>query len=410
MFRNIVRILFFILLAHPMLARKIKEGIYRGVLILDEAAGIELPFNFDVAYKGKKPRIIIKNAEERITVDEIAVKGDSVIFKMPVFDTEFRTVMTNEGLEGVWINNYRTVKNIVRFRAAHGQSNRFPFTPGKANPYFEGRWEVTFSPGGSRSSKAVGIFHHIEQTDYLTGTFLTETGDYRYLEGMKSGSRLYLSCFDGSHAFLFVAEAEGENKLKGTFYSGAHWQEEWIAVKNEGFRLKDPEEITWLKNPGEPLSFSFPNIEGKTVSLSDKKYANKPVIVQLMGSWCPNCMDESRYLSEVYRTFGNEGLEIVALAFEKTPDQEKARKQVMRLKERLGIEYDILITGYTGKEKASEVMSGLNAVSAFPTTIFLNKEHRVARIHTGFSGPATGKEFDIFKERTETLIKNLIKG
>jgi thiol-disulfide isomerase/thioredoxin len=389
-------------------SKKLKEGTYRAVLILNEKDNIELPFNFDVKYKGKKPSIIIKNADERITVDEITIKGDSVNFKMPVFDTEFRTIFVGDNLEGVWINHYKTTGNIIKFKAIFDDTNRFGFMPGKANPYFEGRWETTFSPGTKDSSKAIGVFHHIEQTDYLTGTFLTETGDYRYLEGMKHGRKLYLSCFDGGHAFLFIAEYK-DQIMTGVFYSGATWTEPWIAKLNPDFKLKDAEEITFLKNKDEKINFSFPGLDKKAVSLNDKKFANKPVIIQVMGSWCPNCMDESAYLAQVYKQYKNEGLEIIALAFEKTSDPEKAKNNLLRLKKKFGMEYDILITQQTGKEKASEVLSALNKITAFPTTLFLNKQHQVVKIHTGFSGPATGAEYEVFKQRTDNLIKQLIK-
>jgi hypothetical protein len=68
-----------------------------------------------------------------------------------------------------------------------------------------------------------------------------------------------------------------------------------------------------------------------------------------------------------------------------------------------------LLTLQTGKEKASETLSFLNKITAFPTTIFLNREHKVVKIHTGFSGPATGNDYLSFKESTESLIKNLSK-
>jgi thiamine pyrophosphokinase len=119
-------------------------------------------------------------------------------------------------------------------------------------------------------------------------------------------------------------------------------------------------------------------------------------------------MDESAYLSQLYKQYSGKGLEIIALAFEKTTDFEKAQKQVMRLKTKLAIDYDILITGQTGKDKASETLSALNKISAFPTTIYLNKQHQVVKIYTGFSGPATGNGYTIFKQQTEALITKLL--
>ncbi len=389
-------------------AAKLKAGTYRAVLLLNVENDIELPFIFDIKYNGKKPVIVIKNADERITIDEITIKGDSVNFKMPVFDTEFKTVLRNDSLIGVWINHYRKEKNVISFKAVYNQINRFNFVPGKANPYFEGNWEVIFSPNTNDSSKAIGVFHHVEQTDYVTGTFLTETGDYRYLEGMKNGNKLYLSCFDGSHAFLFIAE-HSDSKLKGTFYSGANWQEGWIAKLNPDFKLRNADEITFLKNKEDKLNFSFLNLNKKIISINDKKYENKPLIIQVMGSWCPNCMDESAYLSQVYKQYNKQGLEIIALAFEKTTDVDKAIKQVTRLKNKFKIDYEILITGQTGKDKASETLSALNKISAFPTALFLNKQHQVVKITTGFSGPATGVKYEELKAELEAQIIVLLK-
>ena len=248
----------------------------------------------------------------------------------------------------------------------------------------------------------------MEQTDFLTGTFLTETGDYRYLEGMKHGNKLYLSCFDGSHAFLFIAK-HTESQFKGKFYSGSHWEENWVATQNQNFKLRNADEITFLKNKDDKLNFSFPNLNKKIISINDKKYENKPLIIQIMGSWCPNCMDESAYLSQIYKQYSKQGIEIIALAFEKTTDFDKSVKQVTRLKDKYKIDYEILITGQMGKDKASETFSALNKISAFPTTLFLNKQHQVVKINTGFSGPATGIKYEELKAEMESQIKLLLK-
>jgi thiol-disulfide isomerase/thioredoxin len=406
-------IVFFLCSLHSFSA-KLKEGTYRATLLLDEKNSVLLPFNFDVVYKNKKPNIIIRNADEKIIVNEIKIKGDSVIIKMPVFDTEFRCKFNGDSLQGKWINHYRTEKNVLDFNARYGDKERFYNKPqgseinSDTKKSFEGKWELTFSQNTKDSTKAIGIFHHMEQTDFISGTILTETGDYRYLEGRKSGSKLELSCFDGVHAFLFVADYY-QNYLKGVFYSGAHWYENWFGIENANFSLKNPEEITFLKNKDEKINFTYPDLNKKNISLNDKKFENKAVIIQVMGSWCPNCLDESLYLTEIYNQYKNQGLEIIALAFEKTTDFEKAKAQVNRLVKKCGITYSILLPLQTGKDKASESLNFVNKISAFPTTLFLNKQHKAVKIHTGFNGPATGNEYLKFKQSTESLITNLLK-
>jgi thiol-disulfide isomerase/thioredoxin len=392
--------------------KNFKAGTWRGVLTLSEKRNeIILPFNFNVTYFKGVPLVEIVNAEEKIRTSEISIIGDSVNIKMPVFDSEFKTVLKNDTLWGVWINHAKKEKNKIPFEAYYNDKTRFVTTK-KPTVDFTGRYEVTFNPKTADEYKAVGIF---KQTgNKVTGTFLTETGDYRYLDGAAQNSAMSLSCFDGAHAFLFFASAHHSNKigkadsLSGKVFYGISGTEDWIAVRNEKFKLKDPESITVLKSPNEKVNFSFPNTEKQTVSLNDEKFKDKVIIIQVMGSWCPNCMDETAYLSGVYKKFRSKGLEVVALAYERTDDFEKAKKNILRLKNRFGVEYEILITGLTGKAKASESLSFLNSVSAFPTTIILDRRHHVKSIYTGFSGPATGKEFENYKAKTESLLTQLL--
>jgi len=388
---------------------KIKAGIWRGSLLLNPEKQLELPFNFEIKAAKGKFTLVIHNAQERITIEEVTLTKDSLNFKMPIFDTEFRTQLTGDSIiKGLWINHTKKENNAIAFYAKAGDSRRFAFVPGKPNNFYDGRWETTFSPNTADSSKAIGLFSHQNGSAYVKGTFLTETGDYRFLEGMMHDGNLYLSCFDGSHAFLFIAENNGTEITKGDFYSGSSWHESWIAKRNEKFNLHDPESLTYLKNPNEKIDFAFYNTKNQKVSLSDPKYKNKVVIIQIMGSWCPNCMDESAYLSKVYKQYNKKGLEIIALAYERTSDAERAKTNLTRLSKRFNIGYDILLTGLTGKEKASESLPFLNSVMAFPTTIFLDKNHQVKSVYTGFSGPATGKAYEDYTIKTEKLLNELL--
>jgi len=401
--------LFVILLVDSSIlySQSLKKGIWRGVLTLDEKENTELPFNFDVKSINTKTTITIMNGDERILVDELIFKKDSLIFKMPVFDTEFRTKLYKDSLIGVWINYARKDKNRIPFKAFANNNKRFVLTPSNSNS-FNGKWEVTFSPETKDSTKAIGVFNQ-KVNGTCAGTFLTETGDYRFLEGMQSGNQLFLSGFDGSHAFLFTAQSDGEKITNAKFYSGISWRENWIAKRNDTFQLRAAETITKLNEGFESIYFKFPNTKKETISLNDERFKNKVVIVQLLGSWCPNCMDETAYLSKLYKQYKNSELEIIGLAYERTTDFNKAVELVNRLKKRFDVEYEILITGVSGKDKASENFPMLNKITAFPTTLIIDKKGKVNTIHTGFSGPATGKAYTDFTQKTEKLIQELIK-
>lgn len=387
----------------------IRTGLWRGELQLNDST--RLPFNFEVKYDLGIYSIDFINAEERISTSEISIQKDSVIIKIPVFDSEFRVKMIGDTIMyGSWINYARKNKNVIPFKAHHNQKYRFET---KATDYFKAidlskNWEVTFSPNSKDVSKAIGKF--IQNNLLINGTFLTETGDYRFLEGQQGAfNKISLSCFDGSHAFLFTGEVKGDSIVNGHFYSGSHWHEPWVAVRNDKFQLRNPDSLTYLKPGFTKVDFSFKNTEGKTVSLSDEKYKNKVVIVQLTGTWCPNCMDETKFLAPFYEKYKSQGLEIVALAFERTDDFAKAVSNVNRTKAKFNVNYDFLITMKTGAEQASEALPMLNKVMAFPTTIYIDKKGVVRKIYTGFNGPATGDEYTKFVEQTTLFVEKMLK-
>ncbi|MBA2407011.1 MAG: TlpA family protein disulfide reductase [Chitinophagales bacterium] len=380
----------------------INIGTWRGVLMTKNG---ELPFTFETKLAGEKVILEINNGEEHILVDEVSISGDSVFIKMPVFDSEFRLKYTPQMMSGTYINYSRKADNIIPFKAEFNKHYRFTeenITP-VAN--ISGRWEVDFSKGTADSSKAVGVFN--QQGNELTGTFLTVSGDYRYLEGTVQGDKLFLSTFDGAHAFLFTATIAADGIMSGMYYSGNHWKEPWIAKKNPEYQLPDPYSLTYLKPGYERFDFTFPDLSGKMVSLSDEQFKNKAVIVQIMGSWCPNCMDETGYFAPLYDQYKSRGLEIVALAYERSPELEKAKVTLERLKKRFNINYTILFAGAVGPD-AAKTLPMINAILSYPTTIFIDKKGMVRKIYTGITGPATGIEYDKWKDDTNRLVDKLI--
>ncbi|HZK96002.1 MAG TPA: TlpA family protein disulfide reductase, partial [Prolixibacteraceae bacterium] len=102
------------------------------------------------------------------------------------------------------------------------------------------------------------------------------------------------------------------------------------------------------------------------------------------------------------------GVEIIGLGFERKDDFESAKKSLSNLKTRLGIPYEILFAGKSGTAEASKALPALNGISAFPTTIFIDKKGNVRKVHTGFNGPATGKIYEEFKTEFNELINQLL--
>lgn len=270
----------------------------------------------------------------------------------------------------------------------------------------QGDWAMNFSESGV----ARGEFRSKYFCDPgIEGTVLTPTGDYRFLSGVtrivreseRMAPRFHLSVFDGAHAFLFTGELQGD-VLVGDFHSGNWWHETFTARRlgpDEEFELPDPFSEVALTSGDGTL-----NIE----ALDKPRYQGKPVIVQIFGTWCPNCHDETPVLRDLYARYRDDGLKVLGLAYEVTGDDARSRRQVERFKEKFGIDWEIVIAGTSDKAQASKTLPDISAVKSFPTTIWIGRDGKVRAIHSGFAGPATGQEHVELVAEFERLTKGIV--
>lgn len=384
-------------------SQDLASGMWRASV---EIQGRELPFNFEVKKEGSNDiNIYLINAEERLLLDEVTIKGDSVDIGLHIFDANIKARIKGDTLEGLFIKNFAKDYRLP-FQAVHGITYRFAKGTNQLEvPDFSGKYEVKFIHK-SDTTPAVAIFN--QTGDSVTGTFLTPTGDYRYLQGNVANGTLQLSTFDGNYAYLFTATKQIDGTLTGKYYSGKTWMESWVAWKNENPPMPDAEKLTYLKPGYDRIEFNFPDVNGNNVSLNDEKYKNKVLILQLFGTWCPNCMDETRFLAPWYEENKQRGVEIIGLAYERKPDFKYASSRVKKMIDKLKVSYDFVVAGTDDKAKASETLPMLNKVVAFPTTIFIGKDGKVKKIHTGFSGPGTGIYYERFKEHFNETVNELL--
>ncbi|AMR30686.1 redoxin [Mucilaginibacter sp. PAMC 26640] len=395
----------FIALTHISSAQtKLATGIWRGAL--KTSSGNDIPFNFEVRGKGRQSLSIL-NSSEHLQVTNVTGQGDSVFIKMPLFDSEFRLKQVGTTLTGNFIKHLGVRDAAIEFTATAATPYRFFKDAEKPKHNVSGRWSAIFGEGDGRDT-TVG---ELKQTGArVTGTFLTTTGDYRFLEGTVAGDQLYLSCFDGGHSFLFTAKISDDKTLtEGKFFSGATGKDVWTAVRDENAKLPDAYSLSALKPGFKKLAFSFKDVTGQPVSLDDARFKNKVVIVQIMGSWCPNCMDETAYMVNYYKKYHKKGVEVIGLAYERTTDFAKSQKTVAQISNRFNVPYPLLITGYTSnKNETAKSLPMLTKVVGFPTTIIIDKSGDVRKIHTGFSGPGTGDHYTEFISEFEKLTDDLL--
>lgn len=371
---------------------------------IEVSDGRTLPFNFTLSKDGDGKYIMkMYNAEEVVTVDEFNFDGDSINIRMPIFEGHIAGTFTKNEIKGEFIEESKERR--VPFHAIYGISERFEVQE-DASVNISGVWETYFNVNTEGEYPAKGIF--MQNGNKIKGTFRTKVGDYRYLEGVVTGDSMKLSAFDGSHVFLFLAQVT-DSTLNGKFYSGKHTVQEFMGARNEGFDLPDSDNLTFLREGYDKFDFSFPNAEGKKVNLSDPQFQNKVVLVQIMGTWCTNCLDETRFYVDFLKDNPDLDIAFVGLAFEYAKTEEKAFEGIKRLKEREDVDYPILLAQYgtSNKQKANEKLPMLNHILSYPTTIYIDKEGEVRKIHTGFNGPATGDKFEEFKKQFNETVKQL---
>lgn len=367
-------------------SRELQPGSYRAVL---ELPGGELPFGLDVAQEESGFVLTVINGEERVRVTDVSVADGQLTATMPGFTNTLTARITGRKLKGeVALLRSGGDQQVLPFAAELGPTWRFFEQPLTDNADVSGRWAVTFTSDAGQTSAGVAEF--TQSFERVTGTILTPTGDHRFLAGEVHGDALRLSRFDGASAYLYHAKTDENGRLVGEYWSGMTGHQRFTAERNVDATLDTSGVATGMKDPSEKLQFSFPDLDGNTVSLSDPQFAGKIVIVTLSGSWCPNCHDEAAFLAALYREFQEQGLEIVSLMFEHFGDFEQAAAATRRFRDKFGIEYATLIAGTSDRDDAAQALPQLNGVFAYPTTIWVDRTGRVRKIHAGFAGPATG--------------------
>lgn len=386
-----------------------EAGTWRAWL---EAPGGELPFGLVLEPREQAPgwRAVVRNGPEAIAVPTVAWDGETLLLGFDHYDSRIRASRGPGGaLHGTWEKHLGPGRSArMAFHAtpcAADDAARFLPLAASAPPAdLSGRWSVAFE---SDPLPAVAVF---EQTGgVLSGTFLTATGDYRTLAGDVTGERLRLSVFDGAHAFLFHASLDAEGRLEGDFWSRDSWHETWSARRDAAAALPDPfAQTTW--DEGVSLAeLVVPDLSGTLRSLGAPEYAGRAIVLQLFGSWCPNCHDEGAYLAELDRRYRERGLSILGLAFELDGDLERDAAQVRRYAERHGCEYPFFVVGSAeSKAVASQAFPAIDRLRSYPTTVFLHGDGRVRAVHSGFAGPATGPEHQALRREFEGLIEELL--
>lgn len=375
------------------------SGVWDGTVKYDD---YKIPFPVEFSQSGLDISASFFNGDDRVTSTAGRVDGNVVTINFDQYATRLNATLSDGILKGT----YGGIRYGLHEFEARPHRN-VPASISKA-PDIGGVWDLpNESPKGEHAWRLI-----IRQDgSVVSAAILRVDGDTGALTGGFANGKFVLNHFDGARAAILEITPKPDGALdvglKGFHIPDKHF----VAVRIEEAIAKglpeptDPDNHTRIKNPNEPFAFSLPDLSGKVVSNADPQFRNKVVIVNITGSWCPNCHDEAPFLAELYRTYHARGLEIVALDFEEA-EQRKDPTRLQAFIKKYGIQYTYLIAGEP-QELQSKIPQAEN-LNSWPTTFFLDRDGRVRAIHAGFAAPASG-EFNLaLKKEVADRIEQLL--
>lgn len=372
-------------------------GPWRAALDL---AGGELRFGLTIEGSAARWRGRLCNGSDCQAFTAIRAEGDSLVFEMGDYAASISARLSGDSLIGSYHNVGRRGPRTIPFRAARGRWETRP-----APRALEGSWDAWFQGSVDATPR---VLRFASRGGALEGTIISNSGDYGHFWGTAVGDSFAIAHFDGSYVYLLAGRIAGDT-LRGTFHAGLRAQTPFVATRSTGKRHLTPPGEVVTTDAATPLRFTFPDLDGRPVSLDDPRFRGKVVVVDLFGSWCPTCHDAAPAMAALYREFHPKGLEIVGIAFEAIGDTTIDAPLVRRYRDKFRLPFPILMGGTSDQDAVSAALPQLQGVIAFPTTIFIGKDGTVRRIHAGFYGPATGAQHEAvvrsFRETVERLLQ-----
>lgn len=397
-FKYLIPILF--LVNEAVLGQTIKNGNWKGSIHYD---GIEVPFNFEWSnVSSTQASIVISNGKERIPIHNVAINGDSLFIPLHVFDSELRIKYANGSMVGEWHKNYHSSQG-PKFTATFNQP-RFNKPSTHKPDIVKPKWKIELQQPTGVLSNAVGLFN--QSGDYISGTLMTEVGDYRYFEGIVDKDSIRMSSFDGVHAFLLTC-AYTNDKLTGTLYYEPGYSEKLIGQADNDASIQDPFSIITVE-PGVYKPYYDILTAGGEYDVIDKDSLDgKVVIIQLMGTWCPNSLDQTNYLTHWYRQQNPDKVKLIAVTYE-PGNKAYSLKRIKKYKKDMNIPYPMYVGGSLSKGQAALAFPNMDRINAFPTLVIIDKQGYIRYIDSYFNGPATGSYFQDFDKEFNTKTNELL--
>lgn len=363
--------------------------------------GTQIPFRFGLSGSGSDVKGWFFNGDEREISTSGTFENGSLVLNFDSYAGILQATVKDGVLDGQYSQRGKS-------QAIHATRALPRASVSAKAPDIGGLWFLQDVKSTKKGEKAWRLIVRQNGND-VSAAILRVDGDTGTLTGSYRDGKFVLSHFSGARpALLFItprpdgtlaAELAGTNKGIMT------------ALRPTESRVKglpeptDADKHTGVKDPSQPLAFSFPDLNGKLVSNADPRFRNKVLLINITGSWCPNCHDEAPFLAEMYRKYRDQGLEIVALSFEE-PEQLTNPTRLRAFIQKHGIQYTVLLGGET--KSAAEKLTNALDWDAWPTTFFVGRDGLVKHVHAGFPSPGSGELYRQAKQSFITKVEGLL--
>jgi thiol-disulfide isomerase/thioredoxin len=361
-------------------------GIWNGTVYLQNRD--EVPVKLELKVEGDKVIGSFLNGEDRVTSTSGSFDGYNLKLKFDFYDAELEAGFARRELIGTITRTWHQTKLVRELKIWKGGAPMI--VPAAAEGQdVSGEWEMKVGEGEQQKIWRLLL----NQKDArLTGTVLPPSGDWGTMTGSIGYGKIMLSRFDVINARLLRAQLNDKGQLEGMVDLGQGEAPRKIIAERISDTTADPALATRVNNPAEPFRFSGIGLDGQTIDHTDPRFKNKAIVMEITGTWCPNCYDEAPLLKDLYARYKDQGLEVVGLSFEYTGDVKRDLEQVKIFTKKHDIPYLMLLGGSTENNDVQKKLPQLVNFGAYPTTIFIGREGRVKKIHAGFAGPATGEK------------------
>lgn len=364
--------------------------------------GVETPFPLEISGSGANVTASFFNGDDRYASTQGRFENGKLVVIWDYYAATLDATLKDGVLEGKYAGT-RRMKGPFAIRATRAAAAK-PTAASAMVPTIDGLWEI---PNKSGKGELAWRFVVQQAGPKADATILRVDGDTGTISGTFQNGRFVLSHFDGARAHLLeiTPASDGtldilqDGKTKLTAYRPA-------AARAKGLpEPTDPDLHTTMKDPTDPFRFSFPDLNGRMVSNADARFRGKVLVVEITGSWCPNCHDEAPFLAEMYRKFGGQGVEIVSLSFEEA-DQLKDPARLRAFVKKYGLEFPVLLGG--DPDEANTKLTQLVNWNTWPATLFIDRRGLVRGIHSGFPSSGSGDLFRQAKDEFNVEVGRLL--